>query len=190
MAATVAVHYWNGGSDGSPTSSADTSLRFRTDDSPGLRDATNPCVVPSSGTQSSYWMHVALDITGAFTQIDNIRHYTDGAIAWTLGTDGKVLRGDRDAGDKGVAAASYVKAGGTAGTAGSYIKADHTFYSGQTTKAKDITADTSGSAPVIDSSTIVAAGSSKAIVLQAVIDDDATQGAQAAETFTWMYDEI
>jgi hypothetical protein len=192
MAATVEVEVWTGGSDGSPSKANDDTLRFRTDDSPGTRDATNPCVIPSSGTNYSYWVHVALALSGTYTQIDNVRHYSDGDISWTLGTGGGVVRGNRDTGDHGVASDSYEKVHGTEGTSGSAIESEYTFYSGQTTKTANVTSDTSGSPATIDSTTHGpnAEESTKAVVLQAVIADDATQGTQAAETFTFVYDEI
>jgi len=190
MAATVAVEFWNGGSAGSPSKTEDDSLRFRSDDAFGTRDATNPCVIPSSGTNYSYWGHVALAISGSYTQIDNVRHYSDGTIPWTLGTGGGVFRGNKDTGDNGVADGSYEKAGGVSGTTGSELAADYTWYSGEGTSIANVTSDTSGSPATIDTSTITGDDSSKAIVLQAVIFNDATQGAQAAETLTWLYDEI
>jgi len=190
MAATVAVEVWNAGTAGSPSKNDDDALRFRTDDSPGTRDATNPCIIPSSGTSWSYWVHVALAMSDSFTQINNIRHYSDGTINWTLGTGGMVLRGNKDTGDNGVAEGSYEVAAGTEGTTGSELASDYTWYSGETTKTANITSDTSGSPATIDTTDYSSADSSKAIVLQAQIFNDATQGTQAAETFTWLYDEI
>jgi len=192
MAASVAIEIWTGGSDGSPSKSEDDTLRFRTDDSPGTRDATNPCVVPSSGTYYSYWVHVALALSGTYTQINNVRHYTDGANAWTLGTGGGVVRGNKDTGDNGVADGSYEEADGTSGTTGSAIADDYSWYSGESSPTADVFSDTSGSPATIDSTNHGpnAEESTKAVVLQAVIADDATQGTQAAETMTFIYDEI
>jgi len=193
MAATVAVEYWNGGSDGTPTKTSASTFRFRSDDSPATINATNPLVIPSTGNNYSYWTHIALAISGTFTEVSNIRFYSDGTIAWTLGTDGKVVRGARDSGDQGCPEASYEVATGTSGTTGDYLDDatnGHTYYNGQTTPTADVTSDTSGSPATIDSSTYSSADSTKAVVLQTIVDTDATAGTQASETFTFLYDEI
>lgn len=193
MAATIAVEIWKGGSDGSPGSEVTvTNVRFRTDDSPDTQDNTNPIPIPAASFNLSFWVHVAMDIGGTFTEVTNIRHYSDGTIAWTLGTVGEVRRGNRDAGDHGALNTDYDVATGTVGTTGDEIEHavnGHDHYNGQTTKTADITSDTDPGV-VIDSRSITSAGNSKAVVLQVKCDNDATQGAQAAETFTWKYDEI
>lgn len=193
MAATIAVEIWKGGSDGSPGSEVTvTNVRFRTDDSPDTQDNTNPIPIPGAGFNYSYWAHVAMDIGGTFTEVTNIRHYSDGTIGWTLGTGGEVRRGNRDTGDHGAAGTDYDVATGTVGTTGYSIEDGangHDFYNAQTTKTADISSDTDPGV-VIDSSSITSAGNSKAVVLQVKVDTDATQGAQSAETFTWKYDEI
>lgn len=193
MVATVAVEYWNGGTDGSPTKTSASTFRFRTDDSPATIDNTNPLIVPDTGLNYSYWSHIALAISGTFTEVSNIRFYSDGSNSWTLGTGGGVVRGNRDTGDNGVAEASYEVATGTTGTTGDALDDGtdgHTFYNTQTTPTADAFSDTSGSPATIDSSTITTASSSKAVVLQTIVDTDATQGTQTSETFTFLYDEI
>jgi hypothetical protein len=193
MVATVAVEYWNGGTDGSPNKTSASTFRFRSDDSPATIDNTNPLIVPDSGLNYSYWSHIALAISGTFTEVSNIRFYSDGTINWTLGTDGVVNRGNRDSGDNGVAEADYEVATGTSGETGDAIDDGtngHSYYNGQTTPVSDVTSDTSASPATIDSSTYSTSSSTKAVVLQTIIDTDATQGTQASETFTFLYDEI
>lgn len=190
MAATVNVEVWTGGSAGSPTKTNASTLRFRTDDSPSTIDTTNPLIIPDSGTNYSYWMHVALNWSGTYSEISNIRFHTDGAIGWSLGTAGQVVRGNRDSGDHGCPEASYAVATGTAGTSGDDLGANHGYYSAQTTSEADVTGDTSGAKATIDSSTYTTDGSSKAVVLQADVDTDASTGVQPDETFTFTYDEI
>lgn len=193
MVATVNVEYWNGGTDGSPTKTTASTFRFRTDDSPATIDNTNPLIVPSSGLNYSFWTHIALAISGTFTEVSNIRFYSDGSNAWTLGTSGAVNRGNRDSGDHGCAEADYDVATGTTGTTGDALDDGtngHGFYNGQTTPTASVFSDTSGSPATIDSSTYTTTTSTKAVVLQVVVDTDATQGTQSSETFTFLYDEI
>jgi len=190
MAATVEIEFWSGGSDGSPNKTTASTLRFRTDDNPDLIDTSNPLIIPDSGLNHSFWQHIALAISGTFDEVSNIRFHTDGTIGYTLGTDGKVVRGNRDSGDNGCAEADYDVATGTTGTSGDDLGGNHGFYSGQTTSEADISNDTSGSPATIDSNTYTSNTSTKAVVLQADVDTDASPGIQSDETFTFLYDEI
>lgn len=192
MAATVDVEVWTGGSSGSPNKSTASTLRFRSDDSPTTIDSSNPCVIPDSGTNYSYWVHVALALSGTYTEVSNIRHYTDGTIGWSLGTGGQVVRGNQDSGDHGCPEGSYEPATGNQGTTGDDLASNHAYYSGETTSVMDITGDTDTSPATIDSSSYGpdASASTQAVVLQIQIDTDATQGTQSSETFTFVYDEI
>lgn len=197
MPATAVVKFLNAGTDGSPVKTAVSGgppdLRFRTDDSPNTKDSTNPIPIPTTGFNYSFWMHVALELT-TFTQISNIRHYTDGTIAWTMGTGGLVVRGARNTGDVGVADVDYDVATGTVGTTGDSIDhatLGHGFFLGQTPVTVNLALDTSGAPATIDSSTYATSPiTSKAICMQVKVFTDATQGNQADETFTWIYNEI
>jgi len=189
MAATINVEEWTGVT---PDKNTITSARYCTEDNhnPGT---DNPCVVPSSGFNYSYWKHHALAISGTFTKVNNIRWYTDGTIGWTLGTDGKLLVGIRDAGDNGCPEASYEQSAGTQGTTGYYMDDGtngHDYYKDQTAEPADATDYTSASPLTIDSTDYTTADSADAVVTQVKIDDDATQGDQDNETFTFIYDEI
>lgn len=185
MVGTYAVQR---GIGASPTWSTVTSVRLRTDDA-NTADLTNPCLIDSV-LRRSYWASICLLLGGTFSQISNIRHYSDGTIGWTLGTLGKLKRGNRDSGDHGVPDASYVQASGTPSVTGNDLDSSHTYYSGQTLKSVNITGDTSGSPATIDSTAYTSGGRTKHIVLQAEIDTDATQGVQTAETMTFVVDEI
>lgn len=207
MVATVVVQEVTGGTDANPTYQTVTNrVRLMTTDAftnQTTAQTTNPVIIPANGTAGygggafnySYWKHVCLDIAGSAFIITNIKHYSAGDINtpsagfWTTGTGGGLYRGNMDAGDIGCNAANYIVAVGTAGTTGNPISASHTFYSGQTTSMLDVNSDTSGAAPVVDSSSIVAAGKSKMICLQAKVCNDAVQGTQTAKTLTWQYDE-
>lgn len=166
-------------------------------------ELTYPVPIPVAGFSYSYWKHVCLGITGTFTSITNIRHYSDSAIGWNFGTGGELRRGHRDAGDQGVGVDTdnshsndYQQALGTEGTTGYTIEDvvhGHAFYNGQTVKTSKLDSDTSGSPAIIDSAGETAAGKSKAIALQVKVDtaaNGATDGVQTAETLTWEYDII
>lgn len=189
MTATVVIQEYNGTE---PTKTTITSGRYCTADSnaPGQN---NPCVVPSSGFNYSYWKHHALGISGTFSQISNIRWYTSGAIKtnWALGTGGMLLVGIRsDGGDNGCPPESYVQATGTVGTTGTPIETGHSYYSSQTNKVADADSYTSASPLLVDSKPYTTASSTKGVVTQVKINTDATQGDKASETLTFRYDEI
>lgn len=194
MAATVAVHEWTGVT---PDSNEVSAVRLCTTDNynPG---STYPCVIPASDLYYSYWKHICLDLSGTFTTINNVRIYTDGTLGWTLGTDGKVVIGQKDDPGEvdeghGCPVGSYDQSAGTAGTTGYALKDvtnGHTYYKGETAAVADLFSFTSGSPCTVDSADHSSAGQTKAAVIQGVIDDDATQGTMSAETVTIVYDEI
>jgi hypothetical protein len=187
---TVNVEFWSGGSAGSPTKTNASTYRYRTDDDPDTIDNTNPCVIPDSGLNYSFWRHIALNWSGTYDEISNFRLYTDGTLFSGLGTDGEVQRGNRDSGDQGCPEASYEPATGTVGTTGDDLAANHPYYSGQTTSVANLANATSGSPITIDSSTYTTDGSSYALVDQVVIDTDASSGTKSSETYTWQFDVI
>lgn len=186
MSATYAVQE---GIGSGPTWSTITNARFRTDDT-NTQDLTNSCIIDNV-KRYSYWKSITLLMGGTFTQISNIRHYSDGTLnTWTLGTTGKVDRGNRDSGDIGCPDGSYNQASGTPGVTGNTISASHTYYSGQTVKVTNLNSDTSGSPAIVDSNAYTSGGRTNHIVLQVEIDTDATQGVMSAKTLTWEVDEI
>lgn len=194
MAATYQVVHLNGVSPGTQT--VITNARFRTDDN-NTSDLTNPCLIDTV-LRYSFWKHIALLVTGTFTQVSNIRHYSDGTInTWTLGTNGKLVRGARDSGDQGCPTASYQQAAGTVGTTG-YSISDatngHAYYKSQVTPTVNVNSDLVGAPPVIDSTAITVASTlSKGVVMQLLSDtlaNGAAQGLQTTKTLTWVVDEI
>jgi hypothetical protein len=169
---------------------AGATVRLRTDDA-NTADLTNPIPIDTV-LRLSFWASIRIDITGTFTEVSNIRHHCDaGGIGWTMGATGQLQRGNRDTGDMGVPNASYEQATGSVGTTGNNISASHTFYSGQTVKVADLSSDNgAGNAKLIDSTTYTGVSPTKHIVLQVLVDTDATSGLQTAETLTWLVDEI
>ena len=190
MAATVDVVEGNGAS---VLWTVVTTPRFCTADSnaPGT---DNSIVISASGLNYSYWKTLALKLSGSFTMINNIKWYTDGTVAWTMGTGGKVVVGVRDSDDNGCPVASYERSAGTEGTTGYYmddVSNGHNYYKDQTATPADVTDYTSGAVLDVDSTDYTTTtAATKAVITQVILDDDATRGAQAAETFTFRYDEI
>ena len=205
IVATVNIEIWKGGSAGVPGTETNVdalgppNVRFHTSDAPDAIDTTNPIPIPTSGQNNSFWVHVAVQFGGTFTQLSNFRHYSDGAIGWTFGTIPttprvpQLARGKRDTGDNGCPKANYAVATGTVGTTGDDMAGDtlgHSFYRLQATETVNINSDTSGAPATIDTTTYTVAGDTKAIVMQVNVGTDATQGDQGNETLTWLYDEI
>lgn len=206
MVATITISEVNGGTDGSPTAhtrvdgqnlgnGVDVDVRFAAMDAYNPV-AQNPCVIPSSGDQYSFWKHIHLAIaTGTgFTKINNIQFYSDGAIAWTCGTGGGLFVGLRDAGDNGCPMdTEYDVATGTVGTTGHWmddVTNGHGYYNGQTANPASVADYTDGASLTVDTTDYAAADDSKAVVLQCKIHDDAVQGDAATETLSFSYDEI
>lgn len=200
MVATVTIRECYGGSDGTPgTETSDITTansRYMTQDSYSATDTSYPIPIPSSASFNySYWRHTYLKIdSGTFTKINNVKWWTDGTIAWTLGTGGMVMVGNRDSGDKGAPMdTEYDVATGTPGTTGDNldnVTTGHGYYNAQTTKYVNATTYTSGAKMTVDSTDHTGTGKCKAVVSQVKVYQDATQGTMTAETFTFSYDEI
>jgi hypothetical protein len=197
MPVSVNVEVWNGA--GPTETNVDglgpPNVRLKTADDTTI-DTVNPVPIPVAGFNYSYWKHVAINWGTSPTSLTNIRHHSDGAIGWTFGTGGLLNRGNRDTGDKGCPKANYQQATGaghTQGTTGAPIEDvtnGHAYFNAQTVKVASVQGDTSGAPALIDSTDYTTAEDSHAVVLQVKVDTDATQGDQANETLTWLYDEI
>ena len=184
MAATVNTQYWNGAT---ATMTNASQVRFRTDDSPGTIDLTNSILIPSSGLHYSYWLHLGLAWTGIGDQINNIQFYSDGNIGWNLGTAGKVVVGLKSSAPHGVNTTDYTQASGTEGTTGIVLNSTNYTALANTT---NIVNYTSGNTLIVDTFNYTTDTHSKAVVLQVVVDTDATQGQQTTEQLTFQWDEI
>jgi hypothetical protein len=189
--ATVEVKQLTGAG---PTATTVTTPRLSTSDSAAPGTA-NPIPIAASGLVYSYWMSLQLTITALndATLLNNHKFYSDGTIGWALGTGGKLVVGLRDSGDNGCPAASYDQASGTEGTTGDDMEDDtdgHAYYKSQDPETGLVSAYTSGSPLTVDSGDHTAAEAFKHVVLQLVVDDDASRGALAAESLTFQWDEI
>ena len=84
MAATVKVNEWNGAS-GTKTDKTSGTIRFKNADNATV-DLNNPLVVPSADREYSYEKWLRLAAYGEYTQISNLRAYTDGANGLQAGS--------------------------------------------------------------------------------------------------------
>ena len=168
---------------------------------------SSPIIIPSAAGQGynsgnfnySFWKHVSLSISGTFTTVSNINHYSSGSIAWTWGTSGQLRRGMIN-GTKGSVAqgcpvVNYTQATGT-GNSGYPIEGNgsgsngHPYYDTSPNGIADMNSDTSGSLALIDAGPYTTTTTAtNSVVLQAKVGYDATQGTQTAVTLTWQYDE-
>lgn len=167
-----------------------TAARYCTQDtvSPGLN---NPIPIPAAGYNYSYWKTHGLELGGTFTQIDNIKWYTDGTLFTGLGTGGFVMVGTMDAGDEGMPSSNYCQAGGTPGTTGLHMDLSHPYYSAQTNPTGNASHyEDGGTELTVDTGAHTIEGYSKMVVTQVKVDTDATSGTKADETYTFEYDEI
>lgn len=194
MVATVKVFYDFGGSDGNPATEQDTSslgppnLRFKTNDNATI-DNQDPIPIPTSGSVDSYWKHVYLKCTGGtFTQIDNVKFYTDGSgfgtgITTNVGNQLPTKNSGSDAG--------YEVATGTAGSSGDEMVASHTGISAKSdafgkTSGSPMTVSISESGSLIDATN----ETTNYLVFQMNVASTAGPGNLSDETWTFQYDEI
>ena len=164
----MSVKEVNGGA--TPVATTITNCRFCTTDSynPGT---TNPMVKPApAGTNYSFKKTIYLNAdTSPSSIINNIKFYCDGAMSWT-GVE-----------VEGAVADAYTEPTGTIGTTGDDEALNN-----------NIESYTSGS-PLSMTGTISNPTTGKVsqyLELQAVVSDSAVAGALAAETVTFVYDEV
>jgi hypothetical protein len=199
--ATMAVQQWT---TVTPTKTTVTTPRLSTMESaaPGT---SNPIPIPASGFNYSFWASFFLTCTnfGTATLVNNHKFYSDGSIGWNCGTGGGLYVCSKTTGDKGLPTASYALATyvtGAVGTSGDPVNDTtngHPYYkTGTSNYLAAVKADTltSASPMIVDATTQLAAtGNFNGVVLQAKVDtagNGAVRGAQAAETLTFVYDEV
>lgn len=172
MAATTVIKEANGAG---ATATTVTNVRFCTTDSynPGT---TYPAVVPTSGSNYSYWKQIFLNAdTAPSGTINNLKFFTDGTIGWT-GVTLKVAD-----------VASYDQATGVQGTTGDNAATDHT----NTPTMVDASTYTSASPLSLSGSLTATTGKINTgyLLLQTTISTSAGPGTVSAETLTIRYDE-
>ncbi len=183
MVAAFNVTLDTGGTDNSPGSSDTiTNLRFNVADD-NDQDTGNPVPIPGAGTNYSFWKQIYLKAsTGPDTQVDNVEIYSDGTtfdanVALNIGDELPVHNSGATTGYDVADAAE--------------VMTNHTDITGVT----NMNTYTSGSAKAVS---ISEAGSiinainetTNYVVLQIAVGTGAGPGTLAAETITFVYDEI
>lgn len=87
MAASVQIRELNGAGE-TGTDKTSGTVRFKNADDATV-DLNDPLVVPSSDTEYSYekWLRLYV-ASGTYTQISNLRAYSDGSSGWASGVKG------------------------------------------------------------------------------------------------------
>lgn len=180
MAATIEIVRETGAS-GSTTETDIQGINTRLDasDSHSTAGTANPIKVPTSGTNYSYWANFKLKVTGGtFTEISNIKWFSDGANGLGTGLTLKASTAD-----------GYTQATGSTGTGTELTNANYTGGTLNPATPVDAFTYTSGS-PLDVPGTLTSAGdSSNYVVLQLEVADTASAGGSGSETITWQYDE-
>lgn len=199
MVASVEIFYDNGAgpSGATTTGGSPVNVRFKTDDDNTI-NTTSPIPIPTlAAVRRSYWKHLYLKVIGgSFTQIDNIRFYTDGTL-WTGTT---LYVGTGSAGTAHLPKKSqhntsgYDQATGVVGTSGDGLQAGHTLVTAEVdastyTSAAPLTVSISG---IKTGETITSTNdTSDYVVLQlSVASGVGNPGTLTSETIFFKYDEI
>ncbi len=183
MAATVIINEYNG-AGGTKTDKTSGSVRFKNADDANV-DLVNPLVVPGSGQEYSYekWLRLEITDAGGFTQIDNLRAYSDGANGFGAGV--KLW---------------YAVAGGfmqpvvpseasdppQSAAAGSPVENMTDLFTSSSGSPIDLDGINSG--PFTDGSPAEEIGDFLVLVME--VEPGASQGVLTAETLTFAFDEI
>lgn len=177
MTAIVEIVHTNGASpaDNDITSA---NLRFDASDTSSTASTAAPIAIPTSGSNYSYWRCTRLKVTGGtFTQVDNIKWFTDGGNG--LGTGVTLNVGTSD---------SYTQATGSSGTGTQLTDANYT--GGTLSTPADAFGKTSGSPLSVNGTLTTAGHTSDYVVLQLAVASTASPGTTSGETITWQYDEV
>jgi hypothetical protein len=163
MAATVQI-IEKTGAGGTPTDKTSGTIRFKNADNATV-NTSNPMVKPGSGTDYSFEKWLRFNVTGGtYTEITNIKAYSDGANG--LGTG---------VGLYAKAVASYATPAEATGTAG----------------YTDFFTYTSGSALSLGAGPFTSTGEKgDHLVMMMAVASTASGGVTASETLTVAWDEI
>jgi hypothetical protein len=178
MAATVTIRRWTG-TTGAPVKTDITSINTRANafDTHSTNDTTNSVLIPTTGSNYSYWVSTRLSVDAITAgTVNNLKWYTDGTNNFGTGVTGI-----------GQEATTYVQATGTAGTTGTQLTT--TAHTGLTGAPVDLFSFTSGSPKSLAGSTSATGDLGSFLVYQLVVASTAASGASAQETFTYQYDD-
>ena len=183
MAATVIINEYNG-AGATKTDKTSGTVRFKNADDANV-DLINPLVVPGSGQEYSYekWLRLEITDAGGFTQIDNLRAYSDGANGFGAGVKlwyavaGSYMQPvvPSEASDPPQSAA-----------AGSPVENMTDFFTSSSGAPIDLDGINTG--PFTDGSPAEEIGDFLALVME--VEPGASQGVLTAETLTFAFDEI
>ncbi len=176
MAATILIKRWTG-SAGSPTKTDITSgsTRCNAADDPS-NGTTDPIVVPTSGTNYSYWVALRLNWSaGSANLVNNLKCYSDGANGLGTGVTCKVNT-----------ATSYIQATGSTGTGTQLTTGNYATLAGA---PSDIFGYTSGSPLSISGNATVSGDFGDFVVLQVEVGTTAGPGTTSTELLTFQYDQ-
>lgn len=183
MAATVQVNRITGASPGTNTDITSINTRANAFDTHSTNDTTNPIVVPTAGTNYSYWVTTRLNviITPAGT-INNLRWFTDGANNFGTGITCKCAKASTGAD------AGYRQATGTPGTGTQLTLLNH---DGLDEAPADAFGFTAGSPKLLNGSISNPSTGlfGDHVVYQTEIGPTAGPGPTTQETFTFQFDE-
>lgn len=178
MSATVIINRWTG-STGAPTKTNVTGIntRLNAEDAHSTAGTSNSILIPSSGTNYSFWAVFRLAIS-AITggTVSNIKWFTDGASGLGTGVTAKVNT-----------ATTYVQATGTTGTTGTQLTTGN--YSTLAGAPSNAFGYTSGSPLSVSGSSSSTGDVGDFVVLQTEVATSAGQGATGQETITFRYDD-
>jgi len=191
MAATMKVYFDFGGVDGSPGTEQDTTglgppnIRFKCADDADI-DVLNPVVIPGAGTNYSFWKHIYLFCAIApDTQVDNIRFHSDGGgfgtgISLKVGTDFPTKNNSSSAGYEVADVAAELVANHSG------ISASANVFGYMAVSPAPLAGSISEAGGIIDAQN----ETSDYFVFQLEVINTAAPGVLAAETFTFLYDEV
>jgi hypothetical protein len=180
MAATVNIYELNGAVPGTPTNKTSGTVRFKNAD-----DASVNLVVPSSNREYSYekYLRLKVDDSGGFTQIANLRAYSDGANGFGTGIKlWYAVTGEYRPPELPDEASDPPQS--TA--AGSPIENMADFFAA--TAGAPIDLDAINTGPFTDGSPAEWIGDFLVLVME--VETNASQGVTPSETLTFAYDEI
>lgn len=162
MAATVLIREKNGAGE-TATDKTSGTVRFKNADNATV-DLVDPMVVPTSGSDFSFEKWLRMNFTGTFTQVSNLKFYTDGSSGFGTGVNTWAK-----------AVASYATPAEATATTG-YANA-FTY--------------TSGSPLSLGAGPYTATGDNGSYLVSMLeVASTASQGLLTSETFTFAWDEI
>jgi hypothetical protein len=183
MAATVIINEWNA-PEGTITDKTSGTIRMKNADNSTV-DLVNPLVIPASNQEYSFEKYIRLQITdeGGFSQIDNLRSYSDssnefgtGVLMWYAVT--------------GLWADPVVPAEGNdppqSSAAGSPQEDMADWFT--TTSGAPADMDAINTGPFVDGSPEEHIGDFLVLVME--VNQTASAGVTPSETLTFAYDEI